>query len=710
MNFPRALARAAAFAGLYAVCALSLAHAAPGSLAPLEPQTRTLDNGLRVAVFPIHRLPLVQIELRVPAGQSAEPDGQGGVAYLTAQLLTRGTTSRDAAEYSADAAQLGGSVRANASRDYAAVAGAFLASDLNAAMELVSDAVLNPLFSDDETRSAQASARSLLDRMHRDPSVTAGEQIWAGAFGRHPYGREPIGTDSTLVTLTRERVREFYNDHYRPDQAVLVIAGDVSPDSAFTAAGEWFARWTGHTAKAPAPAAPPALPRVRIIDMPDLPYTVIRLGARLPGHGSPDELAITLAASEFAGGSFSRLGRAEVGQKLGATVDGNLLTLRDAGLFSFGAVVETDSAAVTVDFLRDEMRKFAKAPPTDQDMPAIRTAAQTGLLAPLETLGGVTSLWAADAFASLPPGATQRTLDRITAITPAELASATARWLDADRVAIVAVGPAAALKPTLSRFGEVEVVTLLRSEAAPAVDTIPPTPENTAKGRAVVDRAIQAHGGLEAMRAIQDSRADLNVTVISGHRETRGTITQVRKEPERMISITHFGTMDTRQILADGKAWSQTPQTRTLEPADSMTAAGLKASFASDFPHLMLALVQKGAVLTSRGTDRVEQHNVDVVDVRLADGQRRRYFFDTQTHRLVVMDILDPSGIAQQPLTRRLYGAYREISGLQWPCAEERRVNGTKAMAIEITSIQTNLGVSDREFEVQGTQAHPSEP
>jgi predicted Zn-dependent peptidase len=706
MNFPRGFHRIASVAAVFLAASAMTAAATPAPLTPPEPITRTFGNGLRVAVFPIHRLPLVQIELRVPAGQSAEEGGAGGIANLTAQLLTRGTTSRDADSYAADAAALGGSVRASASRDYASVAGAFLAKDLNPAMELMSDAVLNPLFSDDETRSAKNAARSLLDRLHHDPSLTAGEQIWSSAFGNHPYGHAPIGADSTLVSLTRERIRAFHTDHYRPDRAVLVIAGDVSPDSAFAAAEEWFGRWTGHAAVMPAPPSLPALPRVRIIDMPSLPYTVIRLGSRLPGRGSPDELANSLAASEFAGGSFSRLGRQEVGQKLGATVDGNLLTLRDAGLFSFGAAVETDSAAMTVDFLRDELRRFVKTPPTEQDMPAIRNAAQVGLLAPLETLGGVASLWASNAFASLPSNAARKSLDQIAAITPAEIAAAAARWFDADHVAIVAVGPAATLKPALARFGDVEVVTLLRGEAAPAVDTIPATPENMAAGRAVVDRSIQAHGGLEAMRAIQDSRADLNVTVIGGHHETRGTITQVRKEPERMISITHFGTMDTRQVLSNGKAWSQTPETHTMIAADSMTAAGLRASFYSDFPHLMLAMLEKGALLTSRGTDRVEQHAVDVVDVRLPDRQLRRYFFDAQTHLLVVMDILDPSGLAQQPLTRRLYGAYREFSGLQWPCSEERRVNGAKAMMIEATSIQTNLGVSDREFEVQGTQAH----
>jgi len=144
------------WAGLFAV--LAMAVAATGSEAALHlppPAERTLENGLRVIVFQRPRLPIVQVQLTVPAGAAAEPADQSGVARLTAELLRQGTTSRDARSVSDEVDRLGGSLAGSASRDYAAVSAAFLSQDLEAGIELVSDVVMNPVFPEAEFRRAR---------------------------------------------------------------------------------------------------------------------------------------------------------------------------------------------------------------------------------------------------------------------------------------------------------------------------------------------------------------------------------------------------------------------------------------------------------------------------------------------------------------------------------------------------------------------------
>ena len=305
--------RAGVFALLAPLVAASPAapSSADASFPRPQPITRTFDNGLRVAVFPVHRLPIVQVQLLVPGGQISEPPLSAGAAFLTAQLLTRGTSSRDADGFAAEVARLGGSISAGASRDYATLTGAFLARDLAAGLELMSDAALNPVFGDDDVQAARIEAARSLERMRRDPASLAEQQLWSALFGDRPYGRSPVGTDTTLASITREQVRVFHRDHYRPDHALLVIAGDVAPDSALAMAGEWFGRWSGHAViPAPSTVSTPQRPRVRVVDVPDAPYSVVRLGLMLPGRRSEDDLPLTLAATEFAGGTFSRLQRA----------------------------------------------------------------------------------------------------------------------------------------------------------------------------------------------------------------------------------------------------------------------------------------------------------------------------------------------------------------------------------------------------------------
>ncbi|MBI1798460.1 MAG: insulinase family protein [Candidatus Eisenbacteria bacterium] len=675
------------------------------------PVTRTLENGLKVAVFPVHRWPIVQIELRVAAGQVAEGGSAAGVSYLTAQMLTRGTSSRDAATFAADAARIGGNVSATASRDYATLVGAFLSDRLGPAMELLSDAALNPVFTDDEMNATLSQARQMLERLHGDPSVTSSEQIWAVLFGDHPYGRSPLGVDSTLLALTHEQVRAFHHDRYRPEGSLLVVAGDVSPDSVFAAASEWFGRWSGRATEVPAAVrvASAARSRVRIVDMPELPYTVLRLGARLPGRGSEDEVPLTLAASELVGGAFAWLGRPEFVRRLGSTVNGSLLTLHDGGLFSFGAVVPTDSVASAIELLRAETRGFIQHPPIEDEMKSIRLAAETGTLAPLETLGGLIAQWAGGELQG-PGGSTRGTLERLAALRPADISAAAARWLDPDRLSIVAVGPAGPLRSALARFGDVEVVSVVHGPLPNAADTVAATPENTAMGREIMDRAIRAHGGLEALRAIHDSRVDLDVGLFSGQHEARGSITQLRKEPDRMVSLIRFGKSDQRQILAGDRAWTQSSEIPVPQPADSTTLAGLKASFASDLPHLLLAAVQEGVRSVSRGPDRIEQRAVDAVDVRLGDGQRRRYFFDAESHLLAAIEFFERGAAAGATVARRYYGAYRDAGSLKWPYSEERYINGVISMRLHVSALVLNPGVSDREFEIQPSPAPSSRP
>ncbi|MGH7741001.1 MAG: M16 family metallopeptidase, partial [Candidatus Eiseniibacteriota bacterium] len=214
--------------------------AAAAGFTPPVPVTRTLPNGLRVAVFSSHRLPIVEMTLLLPAGQTAESANESGAAALTASLLLRGTASRDAASFEAALVRLGGSLSSNAGRDVASVDGQFLAGEFAAGLELLSDAVLNPVFDEREVAADIARARRTVQRIDFDPATRAELQMWSLVLGDRAYGRPALGRDSTLRAMTPGALSEFYRLHYRPDQAVLVVAGDVAADSVFAAAEERF--------------------------------------------------------------------------------------------------------------------------------------------------------------------------------------------------------------------------------------------------------------------------------------------------------------------------------------------------------------------------------------------------------------------------------------------------------------------------------------
>src|SRR5262249_1922927 len=188
---------------------------------PPEPIVRQLGNGLTVAVFEDGRLPLVQMQLLVPAGAAQEPDGEAGVASLTVQMLSLGTASRTPEAFAAAVDALGGSVGGTASREYATVNGAFLSGDFEAGLELLADAAVHPVFPEDQLAAAKDQAASALVRARQNPATLADEHLWALAFPGQPYGRSPAGALRTLASRGGARVPTFHRATHRPQHAGL---------------------------------------------------------------------------------------------------------------------------------------------------------------------------------------------------------------------------------------------------------------------------------------------------------------------------------------------------------------------------------------------------------------------------------------------------------------------------------------------------------
>ncbi len=669
----------------------------------VDPVVRKLSNGLTVAVFPSKRLPIVQMELLVPAGISAEPAGANGVAYLTAQLIRRGSTSRDAARFAADVERLGGSITSGASRDYATVNGAFLARDFTAGLELLSDAALNPIFPDEELRNTRVQAVRSLSQLHSDPSSTADEQAWSLAFGDHPYGRPPYGTESSILALTRDQIRTFYRDRYRPTGAMLAIAGDVTPDEAFAAAEDRFGRWVGTAAAIPSPALPgdgPSARRpIRIVDMPEATATELRLALLLPGRASEDDLPLTLGATLFGGGDDTGLRGPEVRRMLGNNVRGTILTLRDGGLFTVATPVRTDSAAAATEFLRRQFREFVKNPPGDAEFAPIRRVAIDTYSLPLETLGGQMGQWLALQYLGLPSGSQDGAPRRLATLNATDLGAALRRWFDPDRISIVAVGPAEKLRRVFEALGPVEVVQPLAPPLAPVFrDTAEATPERQARARELLHAALEAHGGEQALRDIHDSEIHGKITILGTSGGMGGDLTQIRKDPLRMLVVTTFLSLETRQGLDVDRSWTTASGTAGIQDGDSLQLAGLRGEFRSDLPHVLLGAIEPGVRATYRGPDRIDGREVDGIDLVDGRGARSRILLDSKTHMLVALERYESVVPGSFFTARRIYRDYRPVQKLQWPFEEERSIEGRSAMRVNISEVRLNLGIGERIF------------
>ena len=200
-----------------------------GAAGVFEPETFTLENGLQVVVIENHRVPVVTQMVWYKAGAADEPVGRSGVAHYLEHLMFKGTETMAPGMFSELVAANGGRENAFTSHDYTAYHQTVARDRLELVMQLEADRMANLVID-------AAAARPELDvvleerrsRADNDPASQLGEAARASLYLNYPYGTPVIGWEQELRGLTAEHARAFYARHYAPNNAVLVVAGDIT--------------------------------------------------------------------------------------------------------------------------------------------------------------------------------------------------------------------------------------------------------------------------------------------------------------------------------------------------------------------------------------------------------------------------------------------------------------------------------------------------
>jgi zinc protease len=221
-----------------------------------------LDNGMQVVVIEDHRSPAVVHMVWYRAGAADEPPGVSGVAHFLEHLMFKGTDDVESGEFSRIVEDNGGTDNAFTSWDYTGYFQRVAADRLDLMMEMEADRMRDLRFADEEV----VTERSVIleERAERVDSSAGGlfnEQMRATLYNNHPYGVPIIGWRHEMEQLDREALIAFYEDHYWPNNAILVVAGDVTPDEVRTLA---------ETHYGPIPANPDIEPRTRPQEPPQI--------------------------------------------------------------------------------------------------------------------------------------------------------------------------------------------------------------------------------------------------------------------------------------------------------------------------------------------------------------------------------------------------------------------------------------------------------
>ncbi|HEX2062109.1 MAG TPA: pitrilysin family protein [Thermoanaerobaculia bacterium] len=436
------------------------APAAPRDPKLPQPVEKTLDNGMRVIVIPKHDIPLVAARVMIKTGGAADPEGKAGLAELTATVLTKGTKTKSAEQIARGVEALGATLVAGAGWDRTDVDLSVMSSNLPKAMEFAADVVRNATFAKEEFERERAQTMDALQVELREPRFVAGAVTSRLIFGEGAYGATLSGTPASLEKIKREDLVSFHRRHYVPQNAVLVIAGDVKADAAFALAQSVFGTWprgTTGTTRRPA-SSKPAAPRVVVIDMPDAGQSAVVVGRQGIRRTDPAYMQAIVTNSVLGGGYSSRLNqeiRIERGLSYGA---GSSFEPRvDVGPFTARTETKHESAVDVVGIMVGEMSQLSAADVPETELTPRKAALIGGFAQSLETTSGLVDRISALALYGLPLSEINRYISGVQSVTAEQVRKfASTNVRDPN---IVIVGDASKfIEPLRKQYPNVEVI------------------------------------------------------------------------------------------------------------------------------------------------------------------------------------------------------------------------------------------------------------
>jgi zinc protease len=423
-------------------------------------ETFTLDNGLTVIFVRQPELPKLSLQLYVGGSNAAAPANRQGVADFMAELLTKGTAIRSAAQIAQTIEAAGGSVRANASLEWVSLAVEALSLDARLAFNLLDDLARHPTFPQKEFDIIKEQTLTFLEQDEVDPDTLANRQFGRVAYGGHPYGF--YTAKESVQNLTRANVVNFYSTYFAPNNALLVIVGDISAAEARAQTRRVFDGWP--RANVPDYLAYPAAELgqagvIYLVDRPDSEQATIQIGNRAINARSPERYALEVVNTALGGGASSRLFnnlREEKGYTYG--IYSRFGKPNDTSTFRVLSDVSQDHAGNAIREILAELQRIRT-----EELSAEELAAAKGLLIgnfalSIEAPADFAAQLATRYLTGVPVEELNRYLQNLEAVTAAGARQAAAEYIDSDQPIIVVVGNAALVQPQLEEIAPVVVV------------------------------------------------------------------------------------------------------------------------------------------------------------------------------------------------------------------------------------------------------------
>jgi len=437
----------------------------PGPASALHlpvPEKFKLSNGLTVLYSYRPGLPLVAANLVVRAGSGVNPVDRPGLASMTARMLQQGTTTRSALQIADRAADLGATLNSGAGTDTTGMSTRSLSRNFPDALELLADVALHPTFPQSEIERVRSERLTSIVQEKDDPFTLAFRVLAAALYGpRHTYGYPDSGTRESIKAISRDDLEHFWKQNYFPDDAALVVTGNIKLAALKPLLEKQFGAWKpGRPAPAAMGSTETTDAKLIFVDRPGAPQTTLGCFSLGLARSTPDYAAVEVMNTDL-GGLFSSRINMNLREAHGYTYGAFSFFAyhRAPGPFIAGGDVRTDATAPATTELFNELKRMRDTQMTPAELILSKDSIARSLPGRFErgteAAGSFAELFTFDLpldyYSTLP--------DRINAVTPEQAQAMAQKYILPEKMIVLAVGDRAKIEEDMKKLnlGKVEV-------------------------------------------------------------------------------------------------------------------------------------------------------------------------------------------------------------------------------------------------------------
>ncbi|MBS9768232.1 MAG: insulinase family protein [Flavobacteriaceae bacterium] len=649
-----------------------------------KPQTFTLDNGLKVLVVENHKLPRASVRLSIDNPPIKEGE-KAGVNSLLSSVLGMGTTTKTKDEFNKRVDYLGANVNI-----YSSGASAFsLSKYFDEVFALMVDGIFNPVFTQEDFDAEKAKMLEGLKSNENNVQSVASTVRSALLYGKdHPWGE--ITNQKTVENVTLDDVKAFYKKNFKPNNAYLVVIGDVKFDDIKKKVTEAFSSWKK------APESEYVFPEVKnvnateidFIDMPNAVQSEIKIVSTHDLKMSDPDYHKVLMANSILGGGFNSYLNMNLREAHAWTYGAysNASADRYKGNFTASTSVRnvvTDSAVVEA---MKEIQRIKKELVSAEKLSNSKAKYVGNFVMALENPGTIAGYAITKETNNLPDDFYETYLEKIEKVTPQDVKEVANKYFKEDKMRIIIVGKAVDVLPALEKLPY--PIHYFDKEGNPT--TKPELNKEVSKdvtAKSVLEKYIQAVGGMEALKKVQTLKTvsegqiqgqNLEMTVLGKAPNKYAMVMEIPTMGMKLTEIKFNGEKGTVAVQGNSKPMSE----EMLKPYKENTSLFLEVSLLSQLDKVSLEAIEK---VEGKDAYKLVLDNKSLKNIN---------YYDVNSGLLLKEEQMKDGKIVSSSFS----SDYKEVKGVKFPHTIKMNAGG---MNIEFKrkSILINEGVTDADFE-----------